>query len=1148
MTDATTAAAKSPALAKSIRLQPAFSRSINLVRDHASLDLIRHYRPSTRSLDALRRIIQGLEPSASDRALALMGPYGTGKSAFALFVGALFAAPESALRQAALETLNAADPDLAARVRGQLSAPGGFLRVQINGLPDSLSRQLMLALASAAEQAKLPATLVKRLQAVTRAGVPMDRVLELVEAVRSAWAERGGAGVLIEIDELGKFLEYESYHPRHREIHLLQLLAEQAAAPTDSPLLLLVMLHQAFEQYGSRLGNRLRDEWQKVQGRFATLPFLEPAEQTLHLIAAALERDTPLSPEVRRQITEATARLADDSALPPGLAPSEASALFEQCYPLHPLTLLILPHLCQKVAQNERTLFSYLASREHFGLRQRLDTLVMGDWIRPWELYDYFIQNQASGVSDPFTHHRWVEVITALDRFDGNDGQDEGTKRLLKTIGLLNLIGAQRGLKASPTLLAEGLAADTAGHIAHLEAASLIQFRQFAQEYRVWQGSDFDLRAALQQALVERPVQSLADTLNQLQPLRPIVARRAAIENGTLRRYDIAFCARDRWPPSQRDSQQGDATLWFYLAEPEEHPRLVGAPATDVIAVCPFTERLREVVGDWLALQELPRHHAALHQDPVAQREHQSWLAHAETEAAVLIQTLVEAPEALIWWFGEQPQRVRDRRELQQRLSGWMDAVYHQAPLLNNELINRDAPSPSAVSGRKRLLMAMLSASDQDDLGIEKAPAEKSLYLSLLQETNLHRRVDERLGFFPPTSLDPCQIRPLWNAISDALGQDGEQQVQLPALYAQLQAPPFGVRLGVLPILLITYLLAHRREVALYQEGAFCANLSLDQAELLCRRPKLFALERYSLSGLRGELFDRYLSAFVNRIGDDPSLLDIVRPLVRFIARLPEYVLQSTDVSASARKIAKLFRQAKRPGALLFEDLPRACDIRPEDFATNDPAIVETFLQRLIQHLRELEDAYPALLVAWRQRLVSTLLDGADRTLSEVRQGLAERYQGLERFTPNMSPVAAFVRRLCETGVRTDEAWLESVMTLLGGAPPSKWEDSSSLKACAQLAAFASQIEDLQRLRAAMPTAEDVPPTDLVMVKLIDPYRGEISHALRLSEHQDHEVADQTKRLTSELDALDEQTRLAIIARLLQSWSDQHHEDRTDHG
>jgi hypothetical protein len=1148
VTNGTIAAVESPMLAEIIRLQPAFSRSINLVRDHASLELIRHYRPSTRSLDALRRILHGLEPSANDRALALIGPYGAGKSAFGLFIGALLAAPESAPRKAALSTLRRADPDLAARVHSQLSASGGFLRVQISGLPDSLSRQLMLTLASAAAQAQLPATLVKRLQAVTRAGVSMDRVLELVEAVRSAWAERGGAGLLIEIDELGKFLEYESYHPQHREIHLLQLLAEQAAAPTDSPLLLLVMLHQAFEQYGSRLGNRLRDEWQKVQGRFATLPFLEPAEQTLHLIAAALERDTPLSPEVRRQIAETTARLADDSALPPGLAPAEASALFEQCYPLHPLTLLILPYLCQKVAQNERTLFSYLASGEHFGLRQRLDTLVMGDWIRPWELYDYFIQNQASGVSDPFTHHRWVEVITALDRFDGNDGQDEGAKRLLKTIGLLNLIGAQRGLKASPTLLAQALAADIAEHIARLEAASLIQFRQFAQEYRVWQGSDFDLRAALQQALVERPIQSLADTLNQLQPLRPIVARRAAIETGTLRRYAIAFCDRDRWPPTQHDSEQGDATLWFYLAEPEEDPRPVGAPATDVIAVCPFTERLREVVSDWLALQELPRHHAALHQDPVAQREHQSWLAHAETEAAGLIQTLVEAPGSLVWWFGDQTDQVRDRRELQQQLSTWMDAVYHQAPLLNNELINRESPSPSAVSGRKRLLMAMLSASDQNELGIEKAPAEKSLYLSLLQETTLHRRVDERFGFFPPTRFDPCQIRPIWNAISDALGQDGEQQVQLPALYAQLQAPPFGVRLGVLPILLIAYLLAHRREVALYQEGAFCASLSLDQAELLCRRPKLFALERYALTGLRGTLFDRYLSAFVNRIGDDPSVLDIVRPLVRFIARLPEYVHQSSGVSAPARQIAKHIRQAKRPGALLFEDLPRACDISPEAFATNDPVIVETFLQRLIHHLRELEDAYPALLVDWRQRLVSTLLDGPDRDLGEVRQCLATRYRGLERFTPNMSPVAAFVRRLCETGVRTDEAWVESVMTLLGGAPPSKWQDSSGLQARAQLAAFASQIEDLQRLRAAMPTAEDTPASDVVLVKLIDPHRGEVSHALRLSEHQCREVAAQTERLGSELAALDQQTRLAIIAQLLQSWSDQHHEDRTDHG
>ena len=62
----------------------------------------------------------------------------------------------------------------------QTAAPRGLLRVQVNGIPDSLIRQLMLALARAAEQAALPQPLVKRIQAAARPGTRMDHVIDLI--------------------------------------------------------------------------------------------------------------------------------------------------------------------------------------------------------------------------------------------------------------------------------------------------------------------------------------------------------------------------------------------------------------------------------------------------------------------------------------------------------------------------------------------------------------------------------------------------------------------------------------------------------------------------------------------------------------------------------------------------------------------------------------------------------------------------------------------------------------------------------------------------------------------------------------------------------------------------------------------------------
>lgn len=1115
-----------------ISIKSTHTRSINLARDADNLDLVRAYLPTSRALQALTSISAGLNREPAERALALIGPYGSGKSAFGLFLGALLASEADPSRAIAADILRATNPGLARRYAQVLEGKRGFLRVQVNGIPDSLVRQLLLALAAAVGKAKLDEALTAEIRAAAVPGKALDQVLALFRRVQCAWADADGCGVLVEIDELGKFLEYESYHPQYREIHLLQLLAEHAHSAHSAPLHVVVMLHQAFEHYSHRLGKSLREEWQKVQGRYTALAFLEPTEQSLRIVAAAFENRAVLPSQVMDVLEEWAMRLTDEGALPPGLEKAEALDLFRRCYPLHPLTLLILPVLCQKAAQNERTLFSYLGSAEPFGLRERLGRLTLGEWVEPWQLYDYFMLNPAGGFSDPLTHHRWIEVATALERFDGSP--ESPAARLLKTIGLFNLIGAQRGLKASQALLEALFGLDTGTWLDRLESASVVHLRQFSQEYRVWQGSDFDLAGAVRQASAEFAAQPLDELLNALAPLKSIVARRATIATGSLRSFTPVFTSRLRWPPKT----ESGLTLWFYLAEPEESIQAEAFPPSTVVAVCESNERLREAVAEWMALQELPSRYAVLHRDPVAQREHRAWLDNAEAEALRLIRALLDEPEAgsLRWFWGGTEACLTGRRDLQQRLSGWVQTtVYPQAPLFRNELINRDQPSPSANTGRKRLLAAMLAAPEQESLGIAKTPAEKSLYLSLLKESGLHRKQPGRRGFYPPDpDHDPCRVRPVWNAITGLLGNSGERQVPLPEVYAVLAGRPYGVKLGVLPVLMVAYLLAHRREVALYQEGAFSEALTLEQVELLCRRPELFALERFDLEGLRGELFDRYLGSVVGGVREDATLLDIVRPLMRFMNGLPEYTRHCSGLSSEAQGVREAFQQAKSPGVLLFEALPKACGVDPAGLAGGNAAFVEEFVQRLVGALRDLKRAYPLLLEHWRQELNSTLLDVEAPDLASLRGRVAERYSGLERYTSDRMGVGALARRLADTAHEDDQAWLESVASLVSRTPPNKWRVDHRLQAELRLREMAGQLRDLESLRLSV---ADSGPEGAVLLKMLDSEGKERTRAVQLSTEQWASATRRAEGIARQFEGLEEVERLAVVAELLKRFT-----------
>jgi len=189
--------------------------------------------------------------------------------------------------------------------------------------------------------------------------------------------------------------------------------------------MLFVLLHQGFDLYARGQGEKLKNDWAKVQGRFQTVSFIESSKQTLRILAKAFANG--IYDAERREGSARADKIAETlagaKALPTGLEAPQAAEFFTACYPLHPIALLGLPLLCQRFAQNERTLFSYLGSREPHGFGDALRRLdAVGDWVHPAELYDYFVQNQPAVLADPLTHRRWAEVATAVERAEHHFG------------------------------------------------------------------------------------------------------------------------------------------------------------------------------------------------------------------------------------------------------------------------------------------------------------------------------------------------------------------------------------------------------------------------------------------------------------------------------------------------------------------------------------------------------------------------------------------------------------------------------------------------------------------------------------------------------------------------------------------------------
>ena len=89
-----------------------FHRSVHLERDFYTKNALDGYVLTVTARETLRRVIAALDNESTSKAWTLTGPYGSGKSAFALFIAKLLDDSESPTTQGALNLLKRGDKSL----------------------------------------------------------------------------------------------------------------------------------------------------------------------------------------------------------------------------------------------------------------------------------------------------------------------------------------------------------------------------------------------------------------------------------------------------------------------------------------------------------------------------------------------------------------------------------------------------------------------------------------------------------------------------------------------------------------------------------------------------------------------------------------------------------------------------------------------------------------------------------------------------------------------------------------------------------------------------------------------------------------------------------------------------------------------------
>ena len=934
---------------------------------------------------------------------------------------------------------------------------------------------------------------------------------------------------MIFVDEMGKFLEGAARDIA--DVYFFQQLAELASR-SEGRLVVVGILHQAFDEYSHRLSREMREEWAKIQGRFVDLPANTGVDEQIALLGKAIESDHE-SPSPSR-LSESIAELTNQTIS------EDLPRLLEDCWPLHPIVACLLgPISRRRFGQNQRSIFGFLNSMEPRGFQDFLRNTRDDALYPPDLLWDYLRFNLEPSIVASPDGHRWTLAVDVLERCEAMGGGDLHL-RLLKIIALIDLFKERSGLVANATALQTSLPeyrdGDIKDALQELQAWSLIIFRKFNDSYSVFEGSDFDVDDEVRRAMSMLPALEFA-RLNEIADLQPVVAKRHYHETGALRWFDVAIAPlADIQANVTRYRPQHGAVGTFLLAvptqgEPENLASHIAQTTLQevqdwdlVIGLPQGTWKFASLAEELMAVEQVKAESPQLQGDRIARKEVKTRLSGLRGQMESEMSRALDSAR----WYGENLKDAQcDQTQRNALASDLAGARFSSSPHLLNELLNRVKPSSNAVAARNALLRRMVQYEGEERLGVEGYPAEGGLFDSILGDSHLYSNVDDSWCFVEPsTSDDPRNLTPAWQAAAEFLESNRHRSVPLAEIYEIWSEPPFGIKDGLFPVLAVAFILSKRRELAFYRQNIFQAHVTDLDIDYLTRDSSSVQLRWMDLTEEARALLSK-MAGIVRELDPNNTLpdlepIDVARGLVSIYDRLPTWLGRTQGLSANAKQVRQLFKQANDPNSLIFDDIPHQLSNGPK---SEKSSTLVQITNNVRSGLIELRNAYPAMLTRLRETLLAELQvpNASGPLLAELRAraGNVRQLSGDHR-------LEAFIVRLSH--FYGSEQDMESLASMATNKPPPTWVDADIDRAAVTLAEMAQSFIHLESF-AHVKGRSDKRHAMAVTVGL-NGQRSTVQDVFDVTDLDRIEVDQLIERMEKALEECGEQRRIIILAAL----------------
>lgn len=936
-------------------------------------------------------------------------------------------------------------------------------------------------------------------------------------------------GLVIVVDEFGKFLEYAAKNNPEEELYFIQELAEYVSDKSKN-ILFISTLHQDFSQYAYDLSQTQQNEWDKVKGRLKEITFNEPVEQLLFLAAKRIDR---LSIGKTNASFKNLYEVIQNSKLFP-LRDYFNDEVAKKLFPMDVLSASVLTLALQKYGQNERSLFSFLDSNDPYNLYD-YDT-TENPYFNIACVYDYLIHNYFSFLTTKYNSHyaQWTNIRAAIDIVEGSSiSSPTDAIKIVKVIGLLNIFGNSAG-SIDETFIAKYAeyaldVKDAKNLLSELVKQRVLRYVNFANRFVLAQGTDLDIERALKEAdsIVDKPTR-IVDYVREYFKGNFVSAKAVHYKKGTPRFFEFRLVDK-----LIKEIPIGEVDGFIYLVFSDNVTRKEVIEFSEnsnealLIAYYHNYEQIQKIIYEILKIHKIKGDYL---NDRIALNElNQLEQFHKNVLNNLINDNLYAGNQNVEWFYKGALVKISSSKSLNKELSRICEEdIYPGTPVFRNEMVNKTKISAPISGAKKALLKSLLDNWQIENLGLDPLhfPPEKTIYLSLLKDTGIHRLENGKLIISRPTdnSYDA-----LWELGERFLDSTKYSKRNLQDFVNLLLSKPFKLKQGFIDFWLPVFLFIKRNDFALFHDNFYIPDLNIDNLELVIKKAKDYEVKAFDVAGIKLKMFNQYRDLLEQTEKDvitNQTFIETIKPFIKFYKEINDYSKNTSRLGKKALNLRNAIAKSKDPERTFFEDFPSAMGVSIVELQ-NDKEKLKSYIKDIEASIREIRTSYAGLVERFELYILNEVV-GENLGFDEYKLKLQKRFKKIK--THLLKPQQkVFIQRL-NSPLDDENAWLNSLAQVCLGKTLDKITDEEEAKL---YTIFTDTIVELDNLNEISQKDFDETTEDYFKIEITSFVDGLKKSLVRLPKEKTKEISKKELELKKLL-LEDTRINITVLANLLQ--------------